>query len=264
MSHETGITSSGPLTGRRVVVTRARHQADALCHGLERAGAFVELCPAIRITPPEDPTPFRRAIAQLPSYDWLVLTSTNGVAALFDEFARSGASSSVLASLSIGCVGPATAAALQERGVKPDLVPETFTGAALASTLRAAAGEGDRVLLARARDGDRAWPTLLREWGLSVDDVESYRTGPDEEGLARGARVMNTGSVDLVVFTSPSTATLFAQTVGALLSGVALAAIGPVTATRIRELGYEPAIIAEAHTTSGLLEAIGAHFAKHC
>ena len=252
--------AAGPLYGRRIVVTRARDQAAELGQLLEAAGAVVEHCPAIRIAGPADPGPLRCALRELGSYDWLVLTSVNGVRGFFQEFERAGLEAAVLRRLSVACVGPATAGALREHGVEPGLMPEVFVGSALGSALVAAGARG-RVLLARAREADRVWPEALRAAGLEVDDVEVYRTVADEEGLAQARSVMNGGAVDLVLFTSPSTATFFAEAVGTALERVALGAIGPVTAARIRQLGYEPALVAEEHTVSGLVAAVGAYFA---
>lgn len=250
-----------PLRGRTIIITRARHQAAELCAPLEAAGASVISCPAIRIAPPDDPVPLQRAIRQLQSYDWLVFTSVNGVAGFFDAIERAALSRSVLAGVAVACVGPATAEALRHRGVEPDAMPGEFVGARIASMLTAS-GPPRRVLLARAREADRSWPAELRAAGVQVDDIEVYRTVADAEMLAGARALIESGLPDLVLFTSPSAATFFAEAAGPALAKVPLAAIGPVTAARIRQLGYEPAVIAREYTTSGLVAAVGAYFAS--
>src|SRR6266404_4581852 len=138
--------SAVPLRGRRVLVTRARAQAGKLSGALRALGAVVIEVPTIAIRPPRSPRALARARARLGQYDWLVLTSVNGVDAVF---ARK-ADRQLPPGLKICAIGPATRAALEQRGVRVDLVPQRYVAEAVVEALRAHV-RGQRVLLARAR-----------------------------------------------------------------------------------------------------------------
>ncbi|HSL69779.1 MAG TPA: uroporphyrinogen-III synthase [Longimicrobiales bacterium] len=250
-----------PLAGRCIAVTRARPQAREFGDRLTGLGAEVLYCAAIRISEPADAAPFKAAVSALDSYGWLVLTSTNGVTMFFEELARRG-KGALPATLRVACVGPATAAALRGRGVEPDLLPAEYVGGELANTLGARLQPGARVLIARGAGGAAELPERLRAMGAHVDDVESYRSLPDLQNLAELRARLQHQAVDLIAFTSPSTVTYLAEGLGGLPDGVAFAAIGPVTAARLEELGAVPAVVAPEHSIPGLVQAITQHFAS--
>src|SRR5262245_11806622 len=191
----------GPLTGRRIVVTRSRAQAHDLGDRLTALGAHVIYCPAIRIAEPADPGPFRAAAAAIDTFDWLILTSTNGVRAFFDEVGTN----QLPVDLQVACVGPATAAALREHGVEPAAMPDEFVGSEIAAVLAGRISRGTRVLLARGAGGSRELPERLRVLGAQVFDVDSYRSVPDLENIGALQRELDAQAVDLITFTSPST-----------------------------------------------------------
>lgn len=253
--------SERPLAGKRVVVTRARHQAAELVEALEALGADVVAFPTIRIVAPEDPEPLRRAVAELASYDWLVLTSSNGVARFWAELARAGAGPAALSGLRIACVGTTTAAAVEAHGVPVSVVPEKHVGEGLLDAMVATgAVAGARILLPRAAEARDVLPDGLRAQGARVDDVAAYRTVPDTEGAAAMRGRLAAGRIDVLTFTSSSSVRNFVQAVGDDVGGACVAVIGPVTGDTARELGLEVHVEAQPHTVPGLVQALAAWY----
>lgn len=254
---------SRPLAGKRIVVTRPRHQAAALSEPLRRHGAHVVEAPAIRIEPPEDRRPLDGALRRLSSFDWIVFTSVNGVDAFFDRLDALGVE--LPESAAFAAIGPATAEALTGRGRTARVVPDRFVAEEVFRAL--AENEpvlGRRFLLPRADIAREALPRLLREAGAEVEVVAAYRTVPEAETARSAAESVARGEVDAVTFTSASTARSFFAGVepGALEGKLVAASIGPITSAALAELGFPPAIEAEAYTIPGLVEAILRHFEK--
>ena len=248
----------GVLQGRRVVVTRARAQAEALCERLAALGATPICAAAIRIEPVDDLGPLDEAIARISSFDWVVLMSTNAVEILCDRWARAGRTPSDLHGVKIAAVGPATARSLVAWGVEPDFVPEEFVGDALAEGL--AIGPGTRVLLPGAEIARRETAEILERRGAVVVDLPIYRTVAADmepeviEDICRG--------VDAVLFTSGSTVRHFMETMRRHAPGFAFpahvrtACIGPVTAGQVRQMGLRVDVVAPVSTTDGLVDAL--------
>src|SRR5262249_50232741 len=157
-----------PLFGRRIVVTRARAQAAGFIDALAAAGADVLPCPTIEIAPPASWAPLDAALAHVESYDWIVLTSVNGVDMFFDRLRTAQRDIRALHHAKIAAVGPETAAALAARGVLVDLVPAEFRAEAVAAAMQAAGIAGQRVLLPRAAGAREVLPESLRAAGATV------------------------------------------------------------------------------------------------
>ncbi len=230
-----------PLTGLRVVVTRAEHQSEGLAAAFERAGARVELLPLLEVVPPADPQPLKRAAADLASYDWLVFTSANAVEAFLPLTGplRTG--------LRIAAVGPATAAALRAFGSEPHLTARKAEAEGLAADL-APRIAGRRVLLPQAAD---ARPTLLQELkeaGAEAVAVIAYDKRLPPDAPARAAELFAT-SIGWVTFTSPRIVRHFVELFGAdwerRKGELRAVSIGPVTSAELRRHGVEPAAEAE-------------------
>jgi len=250
-----------PLFGVRVVVTRTRHQASGLRVLLEESGADVLEAPTIELTPPRDWARVDRAIESMNGYDWLVLTSSNGVSALRERLDDLNLDARHLTGLKIAAIGKATADALREKlGIGADLVPTRFVAESLAGELIAREGVGGkRLLLLRADIARAALPRLLAEAGAEVDDLVVYETrvpeGLPEEVLA----AFEHDRVDWVTFTSSSTARNLVELLGdraSWLRGVRTASIGPITSEALRELGFEPDVEASQSDIGGLVEAM--------
>jgi uroporphyrinogen-III synthase len=253
---------SGSLAGLTVLVPRARGQAGGFSRLLRERGAEALEVPAIEIRPVASTAELDRAVQELAEgrYDWLVVTSVNGVAALRDRVEALRRGRGVVPGwigpgrARVAAVGPATEAALRDWGVVPDLVPDVATTAALG--LRFPDGPGD-VLLARA---DRANPELgaaLRAKGWRTREVVAYHTVPVGELDPATRRRLDDGEVDWVAFTASSTVEGFVRGYGGPPpSGVRVAAIGPVTAGAARAAGMRVAATATPHTIPGLVAAI--------
>jgi len=233
-----------PLHGRTIAVTRARAQASGLAARLRELGAAVVEAPAIRTRPlaAELPDPAR--------YDLVCVTSPNGVQALFARLDAVGLDARALAGCSIAAIGPGTARALAEHGVRADVVPERAVAEGLVDTL--AGVDVRRALVIRARGGRDVLPDALRARGAEVDVLAPYETvaEPLDEPTARAA-----ASADYLTFTSASTVRFFLSAAGAI-DGPRIASIGPATSAALREAGLEPHIEADPHTPDGLVEAL--------
>lgn len=261
--------AEAPLTGRSIVVTRAAEQAVALAGALESFGADVLLMPVIAVAEPEDWGPVDEAIDSLGSYDWLVLTSRNGVDRFDGRLATRGLALASLADTRVAVVGSATAERLRECGVEPAVTPEEFNAEGLIEALRAAGvGPGTRVLVARAAEAREVLPDELRAAGCEVDVVEVYRlvTAAPPAGIVER---LAAGDVDAVAFASGGTARRFAEILRAagrfpdeVLRSVVIASIGPVTTNALREMGLRADVEASESTAFSLAEALAAYFAK--
>ncbi len=248
---------SKPLSGKRVVVTRPRAQAAVLCRKLTAAGAVPIRFPTIRIAPMADIGPLDAAVAHLDGYDWVIFTSVNGVAYFWDRLAAGH--TTVPATTRLAAIGPATAQALKDKGCRPDFVPEEFVAERIAEGLGDVSGK--RLLLPRAQSARPALAKLLVAAAATVDEIPTYRTlaeSPNAEALADlEARV------DVLTFTSSSTARYFAAILGeraaSIARGALIACIGPITAQTVRDLGFDVGLVAREYTTDGLIEALARH-----
>ena len=251
-----------PLFGRRVVVTRARAQAGELSTELERLGAEVYEFPTIEISPPEDFSPLDDAIRELDSFDWLVYTSVNGVEAFVERLRHHGLDlRSVPRDARIAAIGPATAAKLEEVGLRVDVIPGEYRAEALIEALDAGSLAGERVLIPRARVAREILPEKLREAGAEVVVPPAYESVPSSEGKEELSLRLGSGEIDCVTFTASSTVENFVGAFGAeeaarLLSGTRVACIGPITADTARARGLRVDAEADEYTIPGLVEAV--------
>jgi uroporphyrinogen III methyltransferase/synthase len=256
-----------PLFGLRVLVTRAEDQAGDMVQALRDAGAAAIVAPAISIAPPDDAEPLARAVRQVSGYTWLVLTSRNGVNAFFTELRAQAGDARRLGGVKLAAIGPATAAALRERGVEADAVPAVYRGEAVAEAIIAAHGgdlRGVRVLLCRAAIARDALPDALRARGGEVDVVAAYRTLPAAgEDQARLRGLFEAKALDVVTFTSTSTVDSTLASLGErgreLLNGLTLASIGPITSEALERHGLRASVTASEYTVPGLIDALERH-----
>jgi len=254
-----------PLFGKRVLVTRAREQAQTLTELLEAYGADVIQAPAIRIIPPQDWAPLDQAIDRLGQYHWLLFTSRNGVHFFLERLRARGKDLRELKGIKISAIGPGTAARLEEAGIKPDIVAAEFRAEGLVEALEGEDLVGASILLPRAEVARDVLPERLRKRGARVDVVTAYRTGKAPEVAGRVKRLMKERKIQVVTFTSSSTVTnlmemLQGEDLKDLFDGVAVACIGPITAETVARFGLETHIMPEAYTIPALVEAIVKHF----
>jgi uroporphyrinogen-III synthase/uroporphyrinogen III methyltransferase/synthase len=246
------------LAGRRVLVTRAAHQAGKLSEALSALGAEPVEVPVLEIRSPESFAPLDAALAKLDSYDWLILTSANTVRAIVERSAELGRSLDQPPRLQVAAVGEGTAAAARNVGLQITFIPESYVAESLVAGLASQAA-GNAILLARAAAARDAIPDALRAAGASVDVVDAYRNvlpeaAPDllRQALADG--------IDAATFTSSSSVTHLAE--AAHVAGVAwpfanipAISIGPITSGTLREFGWEPATEANPSDIPGLIAA---------
>jgi uroporphyrinogen-III synthase len=237
-----------PLSGRRIVVTRP--EAKPLADELERLGAEVTLVPLIEIRPAEDRGALEDAIARAASYDWIVLTSVNGVAALGPGLVGLGSGATRVAA-----VGPVTADAIRERGVEP-----AFVATRASEDIAGGLGdlEGTRVLMPQADIAEPALAEELRGRGAAVDVVVAYRTVLVEPPMWG---ILPLRIADAVVLASGSACRSLAAAGGAG-GGAMLVCIGPKTAKVAREVGLKVGLVADETTSDGIIRALVSHFGE--
>jgi uroporphyrinogen-III synthase len=288
MSKKVRASTNHTLSRVRVLVGRARHQASALSAELRKLGGQVLEIPFIEIRKPRSYHSLDSALKNLADYDWLILTSVNGVDAMWarmtklklnnvrfregHEFTRADthtksatASAAEVRSLHIAAIGPATKKAIEQRGVKVDVVPKEYVAESVVRSLRRRV-KGKRVLLVRAKVARDVIPRELRKAGARVDVVEAYETVVPQSSRARLRAALKNPRrrPHVITFTSSSTVRNFVTLLGGArlhssLDGILTASIGPVTSSTLRQLGLGVDIEAKEFTIPGLVDAIVAH-----
>lgn len=274
-----------PLSGVRVLVGRARHQASALSTELRKLGATVIEIPFIEIRKPGSFKPLDSALRNLSAYDWLILTSVNGVEAMWERLTKLRLDDRVLRQghdfsravsrkerdaalaaegrpLRVAAIGPATRKAIEQRGVKVDVVPKKYIAESVVRSLRQRV-KGRRVLLVRAKIARDVIPTKLRKAGACVDVVEAYQTVVPISSRTRLRQALADPRQrpHVITFTSSSTVRNFVELLPSSrgkpqLDGILTASIGPVTSSTLRGLGLRVNIAAKEFTIPGLVEAM--------
>ncbi|MBI3449802.1 MAG: uroporphyrinogen-III synthase [Acidobacteria bacterium] len=257
----------GPLRGVAVVVTRAREAADEMARPLAALGAEILLSPALRFADPDDWLPADTALHDAAAYDWAIFTSANGVDAVGRRLAALSLGWEVLSRARVAAIGPATARALEGRGVEVRVVPDSFHAEGILEALRGETVAGKRFLLARATKARDVLPDALRAQGGRVDVVPVYRTLRCEpSAVALAALRQRAGDRLVITFTSSSTVSNFLDALAprdlAGARGSIAAAIGPVTAADLLARGVSPAILPAEFTVPALVAAIAAHYAS--
>lgn len=258
-----------PLFGRRVLVTRPREQAAELLDRLVALGAEPIEAPMIRIVPPEDIRPLRRAALEPDVFDWIIFTSANAVEAFMAVLLSGDRDIRALKGPLLCAVGTGTADKLAGYGIKVDLVPREFRAEALVAAVAARSSlDGARVLLPRADIGRDVIAEQMRDAGAIVTDVVAYRTVLEDtqrDGDPDVYRMLLEGRIDVVTFTSASAVRNFGSVYGQdqaadLLKHTTVATIGPVTADAVARLGVTVTIQPPTYTVPALVDAIAAYF----
>lgn len=265
-----------PLFGKRVLVTRAREQAGGAAALLRERGADPVVVPTIEIHPPSDPSAMIDAVQSMRErYDWVVLTSANGVDRLWAEMRRQGRDARAFGRAKLAAIGPGTAAALERCGVTADVIAKEHRGEALAQEVLAAMGnptdasgpaaKPPRVLIARAEVARDVVPDTLRAAGCEVDVVSVYKTrSPPRALLEALSSLLDAGEIDAVTFTSSSTVEHLCDALEAraipLLAKTTVASIGPITTETAKKRGIRVDVMAAEYTLPGLVSALEKHF----
>jgi uroporphyrinogen III methyltransferase/synthase len=253
-----------PLHGRRLLLCRAKHQAQQSARSIRDQGAQPILLPLIAIEPPSDVAPFNQCIAQLANYDWVVLTSANGAEQLMQGISAQGLDARAFGQARLAVIGPGTAKPLRKWGIVPNLLAKEHVAEGLASELLQV-GNIQSVLLVRAEQARDTLPETLRQAGVRVDVVAAYRTRKlGNEQSSRLRSMLECNELDAVLLTSSSMADALVSALGpnaaALLSRAVVASIGPITTTTLRQLGVTVDVTADEYTVEGLLVALGRYF----
>lgn len=253
--------SKRPLMGKRVLVTRAREQAGVLSRLLEEQGAKVIEVPTIVLRPPSSWKPLDTALRRLPTYDWLIVTSINGVAAFFDRLRKAGRDVRDLKDIRIAAVGPATARAVEERGVGVACVAKEFKAEGLLKALGKKV-EGKKILFCRAKEGREVLVEGLKRLKARVDLVEAYRVGLPPQEVRRILRnTIKEGRIDMIVFASSTMVENFKKIVGDVPK-IPVACIGPVTARTAKAQGLRVVVQPRKSAMPDLVREIGRYFAQ--
>jgi uroporphyrinogen-III synthase len=250
--------TSLPLLGKTILVTRAAGQSSQFTALLQQQGATVLEMPALEITAPSSWAAFDQAIAELDSFDWLILTSTNGVDYFFQRLATQGRDLQALAPLKIAVVGQKTAASLQKQGRPPDFIPPDFVADSMVEHFPEAV-QGLKILFPRVETGGRE--VLVKELtalGAEVVEVAAYQSGCAKTMPPAVATALQQGQIDIITFASSKTVACFHQLLPTPLPAdfPCLASIGPQTSATCQQLFGRVDIEAADYTLDGLTQAI--------
>jgi len=256
------MTSTKPLQGKRILITRPKEQSEAWVEELQNLGAEVHIYPLIKIVSIVDSAEIKQALQQLETFDWLVFTSTNGVSSFFEACLKHFLSNAYMGKLpKIATVGPATTDELAKYDLKPLITPQRFTGNDLAAEFGDV--KGLKILFPTTTIFREDLSGILKRRGADLHKIPFYDTQftPIEEA-GKLTEIMNNG-VDIVTFASPSAVRSFHEKMlaaGIKMGKILLACIGPATSAEARKLGLKVDIEAENFTTGGLTEAIIKHY----
>jgi len=255
-----------PLFGKKIIVTRSRHQAGKLSKALRELGAACYEVPVIKIKPlfTEE---VRKTISDVSSFDWVVFTSENGVNLFFEVLFKEGRDIRTCGKLKFATIGPATLKALKSFGIVSDVFPEKlFQQEGLIEAFKGEDLKGKKVLIPRAKEARAELPKALEELGAEVKVLPLYETVINLEAAEDLKTALKDGA-EVVTFTSSSTVKNFfalAKSLGIekeVLGRLIFASIGPITSNTLREKGFSPHIEAKEFTIPGLVKAIVDYFA---
>lgn len=252
--------SKMPLAGKTILVTRSLTQSSLFSEYLTKKGANAIEMPAIEIVPPSSWSALDNAIAHLSDFNWLILTSTNGVEYFFDRLATQGRDARALAGVKIAVVGEKTASCLKQRGLQPDLIPPNFVADSLVEHFPEPL-DGKKVLFPRVETGGRE--VLVKELtaqGAEVIEVAAYESRCPEAIAPSALDALQRRAVDIITFASSKTVQNFCHLLkphaDINLDGICIASIGPQTSKTCLSLLGRVDVEAEEYTLDGLMQAI--------
>lgn len=253
-----------PLSGKRIVVTRAAEQSRDLVSALESAGATVLVLPLVAFEPPDDSTALDEELRKLSDFDAILFLSRNAVRYVFQRSREIRMKWEFSASKRplIATVGPATEQALQEQGISVDYVAKGHTAESLASELRERLA-GKSVFLPRGNRADDQLPVALRNAGARVTEVVAYRTTAPRDVSRSILADIRAAKIDSIIFASPSAFRNLCELVRLaevveMSQRVQFAAIGPTTARAIRDSGARVAVQAADPSAASIADSLAA------
>jgi uroporphyrinogen III methyltransferase / synthase len=259
-----------PLSGIRIINTRAQAQAADLSALLRKKGAVVLELPTIEIKPAGPGSAIDKKLAAVEKFDWVIFTSANSVDVFFKRLIALHKNAGILKNIKIGSIGPGTTRSLTKFRIVPTLTAKDSVGEGLVGALKKIGGwKKKKVLIPRAEKARDIVPDTLAKWGAEVTIVPVYKTVVPEKVGKRvlGAVIQN--RYDLITFTSSSTFENLLSLTGqrglsAAGGSIKAASIGPATSATIRKSGIEPLIEAKEHSVQGLVDAIELYFRNSC
>ncbi|MEM8718826.1 MAG: uroporphyrinogen-III C-methyltransferase [Cyanobacteria bacterium P01_G01_bin.39] len=264
--HQT--SSSLPLVDKTILVTRAVEQSSKFTALLQQQGATVVEMPALEITPPSSWAGLDQAIAKIAQFQWLILTSANGVEYFWQHLTTLGYDARALGAVKIAVVGRKTAAALQKKQLNPDYIPPNYVADSLVANFPEDLS-GQKILFPRVETGGRAiLVEELTSQGASVVEVAAYQSQCPQEIDPAAWATLEQRQIDFVTFASSKTVKNFYQLlqqqtsqkeIESILNDVCIASIGPQTSKTCRELIGRIDLEAAEYTLEGLTTAIINH-----
>ncbi len=248
-----------PLTGKRIAVTRAQHQAPPLAAAIREFGGEPVPYPCLDIAPPSNRQPLENCLRRLGEFDWLLLTSGNTVRAIAQCLPELGLRLAG-SKLSVAAAGPATAAAARQ-GLSCAVrhMPTEYGAAQLARSLPLS--ESCRILLPQSDLANPAAATVLRARGADVTTVVAYRTVMAAGGADLPA-LLDRGEIDALSFTSPSAVVFFRRRCPSPKAlQLPAACIGPATSAAAREQGFGRLIAPMQPSISDMIAALADFYA---
>ncbi|MBM9466285.1 bifunctional uroporphyrinogen-III C-methyltransferase/uroporphyrinogen-III synthase [Nakamurella leprariae] len=256
---------SRALYGWRVLIPQTRDNHEVMSDLLRSHGAIPQRVPTVAVEPPRTPAQMERAVKGLVDgrYQWVVFTSINSVRAVWEKFTEFGLDARAFSGVRIACVDDATAAAVAERGIRPELV---------ATSQQSSLGLLDdfpefddildpvnRVLLPRADIATETLAEGLREGGWEIDDVTAYRTVRAAPPAAPIREAIKSGGFEAVCFTSASTVRNLVGIAGKPHTRSIVACLGPKTAETAREFGLRVDVQPEHADLVAMVECLAEH-----
>lgn len=266
---------SSILAGKEIVITRPERQAEEMIRLIKERGANAYLFPVIETAWSTNLAPLDRALEQIALYDCFLFTSVNGVHYFFkriDELYNLQTISSLISEKKIAAIGPKTARALENYGIKVTPLPASFKQESLVEQLKiefkSQSTKEIHILFPQAKSARKLLGEQLRHIGMRVDEVEAYRTIKVDQShkvKEEFLEMLQHKRIDVITFTSPSTIISFFENLAdsswrEYLDSVAIACIGPITAQAARKIGLQVTIEADIYTVEGLLEQIEQYY----
>ena len=255
-----------PLAGKRFLVTRPQAQAADFIALLEQQGATAVCIPTIEIVPPQSWAPFDFAMRDLDEFDILILTSVNGVAAFFERLLENNQYYGVLTDILVVAVGPKTAAAIEENHIHPGIIPADHRAEGVVAELLEYGVKGKRILYPKAEIARPLIIESLEKAGAEVVAPVAYRTVMPEANKDEMRRLLSSGDIDAICFSSSSTFNNLHNMLGddlkTLQGETKFFSIGPQTSETIRSHGFEVALEPESWTLDALVAAMIGYYSE--
>ncbi|AZB43829.1 uroporphyrinogen-III synthase [Bacillus sp. FJAT-42376] len=249
-----------PLSGKKILITREKSQAASFARLIDEKGGIPIVIPLVAFLPAENEEIIAEHLKDLTAFDWLIFTSVNGVR-FFDYFLKKQ-EFMIPPSVKIAAVGKKTASRLQAAGMKPNLIPQVFSGNQLADELEGFVSKGDRVLIIRGSLSKQAVFFRMKENRIDVKELILYENKPVADGIGELSDLLEKKEIDYVTFTSPSIVHSFMKGIKEVNgSPPVFVCIGDVTAESLRDYGYD-GLIANPYTIEGMVDKIIDHAHK--